>query len=165
MQKGQLSTIRPPEYLRVHESAIAQVAAASQSAHLPPSRATMLRKWRAPRGGTPSPLERTAALMVELHRAGTPIATLRGWVQMLADLLDNLTTGTARPKLTLDALRREMALEHVENGATLDLMAERTPATLRAYAAAGRAEAMHTLELCRAAEIEARELERTARSA
>ena len=163
MQQAHTSTIRPPEYLRVHETAAAQVAAARVSARLAPARMTMLRKWSAARGGQPSPLERTAALMVELHHGGTSIATLRGWVQMLTDLLDNLTTGTARPTLTLDAMRREMALEHIENGATLDLMSERTPATLRAFAAAGRAEAMHTLELCRAADIEAREMERSAR--
>lgn len=164
MDNGHAGGIRPPSFLRVHERAIAVLTVATAAVRLAPPRQTLVRKWRARSGGQPSPLERLMGLVIELHRAGVPVATLRGIPQALHDLLDDLTVGLARPRLTTDALRREMALEHVENGATLDLMAARTPETLRAFARAGRAEAMHTLELCRAADIEARELERTART-
>lgn len=166
MDKGHASTIRPPDYLRVHDRATAVLTIATQAAQLAPPRQTLVRKWRAKHGGQPSPLERLMGLVVELHRAGIGIATLRQIPQALHDLLDDLTVGVARPKLTLGALRREMALEHVENAAALDLMVERTPETLTAFAAASRAEAMHQLELARAAEAEAREMRRTmARSA
>lgn len=110
-------------------------------------------------------------LVIELHRAGVSVATLRGIPQALHDLLDDLTVGLARPRLTMDALLRENALEHVENTAALRVAsttladargdAEEARA-LRDFIAAIEAENHHQHEMKRAAQARLRDIQRTA---
>lgn len=158
MQQGHSKGIRPPSFLRVADRAAAVMQVVTRGVRLPPARAPLYRKWRA-KGEQPSPVERVEQMLVELHSLGVSIATLRRVPQMLHDLLNDLSIGTARLALTTETLVTESALEADENQLALRIAAgDRSPATLTAYADACEAEAHHQLELARAARHEARTL-------
>jgi hypothetical protein len=157
MDKGQHQGVRPPSFLRVAERATAVMSAVTRGVALPPTRSTHYRKWRA-KGGTPSPVERVAQVLVELHACGVSVATLRRVPQALHDLLDDLSTGIAHPRLTADAHVRETALDHAEDTAQMALLTDDTPERKLAWADAAEAHAHYLLELVRGARHEVRTL-------
>lgn len=162
MEQGQAMGVRPPGFLRVPQRATDVVKAVTLYANVPSIRGAHWRKARCIHE-RPSALQQVMGWLVELHRYGVRIADLRRIPQALHDLLDDMTAGVAHPTLSWDAIAREVTLEAEENAATIAVMRERTPETLRAYAHATRAEALYQLELARAAEREARQLEAEAR--
>lgn len=162
MEQVHTRGLRPPQFLRAPERGAEAMQAVTAGALLPPMRATRYRKWRAS-GDQPSPLQRVLAMCVELHGYGVPIATLRRIPQAVTDLLDDLSTGLASPRVSAETLLAEVALESTENEAAARVMlGDRSAAALHAYADAATAEALHQLELARAARIEARRAERNA---
>jgi len=159
MSQGQQVVIRPPTFLRVPERATEVVRALTLYANVPSVRSAHWRKARCVHE-RPSALQQVMGWVVELNNYGVRIADLRRIPQALTDLIDDLSTGVAHPTLTWEALAREVTLEAAENAATLAIFKERTPATLKAFADAARAEALYQLELARAADREARQMVR-----
>ncbi len=156
MSEGRYTGVRPPPFLRVPQRAAHTMHLVTDGVALPPVRAAQYRKWRSV-GDHPSPLQRLQAMCVELHAAGVPIATLRRLPRALDELLDDLSTGTATFAITADALLHEVTLESAENAAAMRVASgDRSREALTAYADALEAEAMHQLELARAARHEAR---------
>lgn len=158
MQQGQQHSVRPPSYLRVSERARDAMAVAS-GANLPPARRTWVRKWRSS-GGQPSPLERTASLMVEMHGCGVRVEVLRAWPRFLDDVLNDLAVGVARPILTPELYRREADAQNAEDAATMRAIFEDTVEAHEAAARAEEAEAAVAIEKAKAHRARARELAR-----